>query len=323
VRGEIRAQRGERNRKRFPLQLPSAAPRAMRLTHPRVEALTGRSRRGGFVLSCVLVFCVLILSAQAPARNRRGSSVLQSWILTAAAPVAGAAAAVSRTVSRSVDGIEAVLTARAENKRLKKDLEQRNLELFQLRARVSQTERQERLLGSAAVLPNVLGLAPVLLVENRAGLQSALIGAGSADGVSPGSPIAVAEGLVGRVVTVGRGVSRAQLLTDASAAVGARIVRTGEMGVVHGDGRGGLRLNNIPSASRVQNGDLIESAGIDGIYPRGVPIGRVEQVARTRDLSLEIRIAPAAAFSELSDVLVLAPSPVAGQTLKGPRSAEP
>lgn len=294
----------------------------MRLTHPRVEALTGRSRRGGLVLSCVLVFCVLILSAQAPARNRQGS-VLQSWILSAAAPLASATSAVARTVSRAIDGTETLLTTRAENARLKRELEQRNLELFQLRAQVSQTAREGRLADSATVLPNVLGLAPVLLLENRAGLQSALIGVGSAEGVTLGSPIAVTEGLVGRVVTVGRSISRAQLLTDASAAAGARIVRTGEIGVVRGDGRGGLRLNNIPTSSRVQTGDLVESAGIDGIYPRGVPIGRVTEVSQGRDLFLEIHVAPAAAFSQLSDVLVLAPSPAAGQPLPGPRSAEP
>ncbi|HSS43745.1 MAG TPA: rod shape-determining protein MreC [Thermoanaerobaculia bacterium] len=316
----MRTRKREGDRTGFLLQLPSPASRAVRLTHPRVEALTGRSRRGGFVLSCVLVFCVLILSAQAPARNRRGS-VLQSWTLSATGPLVGAAAAVSRTVSQTVDGVETLFTVRAENTRLKRELEQRNLELFQLRARVSQAAREERLAGSAAVLPNVLGMAPVLLVENRAGLQSALLGAGSADGVLPGSPIAVTEGLVGRVVTVGQKVSRAQLLTDASAAVGARIVRTGEMVVVRGDGRGGLRLN--PTTSRVQKGDLVESAGIDGIYPRGVPIGRVAEVSRRRDLSLEIIVAPAAAFAELSDVLVLAPSPAAGQALPGPRGAGP
>lgn len=318
----MRVRKGGGDRERFVLRLTSHASRAMRLTHPRVEALTGRSRRGGLVLSCVLVFCVLILSAQAPSRNRRGS-VLQSWILSAAAPLASATAAVARTVSQVVDGVGTLFTVRAENARLKRELERGNLELFQLRAQMSQRAREGRLVDFATVLPNVLGLAPVLLVENRAGLQSALIGAGSADGVSLGSPIAVTEGLVGRVVTVGRKVSRAQLLIDASAAAGARIVRTGEIGVVRGDGRGGLRLNNIPANSRVQKGDLVESAGIDGIYPRGIPIGRVARVSQRRDLFLEIHVAPAASFSQLSDVLVLAPSPAAGQPLPAPRSAGP
>src|SRR6185295_5966381 len=113
------------------------------------------------------------------------------------------------------------------------------------------------LIASGAALPSVLTSAPVLLLDSRAGVQSALIGAGSSAGVVAGSPLAVSEGLVGRVVSVGTTVSRAQLLLDASAAVGARIVRTQELGVVKGDGRGGLRLNNIATTSRAAAGDVV------------------------------------------------------------------
>jgi len=130
----------------------------------------------------------------------------------------------------------------------------------------------------------------------------------------------VPEGLVGRLVTVGGSLSRAQLLTDVSAAAGSRIVRTGDLGVIRGDGRGALRLNNIPLISSVRAGDLVESAGIDGIYPRGVPIGRVESVRRGNTVFLEIRVIPAADLSRLTDVLVLAPSPAEKETAGGSRS---
>ncbi len=163
----------------------------------------------------------------------------------------------------------------------------------------------------------------MLLLERRAGLQSALVAAGSREGAVSGSPLAVPEGLVGRIVTVGYSISRAQLLTDASAAAGARIVRTGELGVVRGDGRGGLRLNNVPLTSSVKVGDAVESAGIDGIFPRGIPIGKVESVGRAGELFLDIRVRPSADFSRLEDVLVLAPSPSAPDALGGPRSGNP
>lgn len=291
----------------------------MRLTNPRVEVFGGRPRRGGAVLASVLIFCVLILSAQAPARNRQGS-VLQSWILTAAAPLASAVATVSRAATGAADAVLETFSARSENVLLKKELAEKSRELFQLRAELDQVARERRL-SAAPVLPRVMGTAPVLLVQRRAGLYGALVGAGSHSGVVAGSPIAVAEGLVGRVVTVGIGVSRVQLLLDASAAAGARIVRTGELGVVRGDGRGALTLNNIPTASRVRAGDFVESAGIDGIYPRGVPIGRVDSVSRGSDLFLEIRVRPAAPFARLTDVLVLAPSPAAVESLGGSRRA--
>jgi len=282
----------------------------------------GRSRRGSLLLAFVLVFCVLLLSAQAPGAGRH-TSLLQSWILSAAAPIASVISSVSRAVSGAADSVADTFSARQENGRLKKDLARQEQELFRLRAEVSQAARERLLLASGAALPSVLTAAPVLLMESRAGVQSALIGAGFSSGIVPGSPIAVSEGLVGRVISVGATVSRAQLLLDASAAVGARIVRTQELGVVRGDGRGGLRLNNIATTSRAGVGDVIESAGIDGIYPRGVVIGRVAGVARGSDLFLEIRVTPAARFSQLTDVLVLAPSPAIGAAAQGAGSAGP
>jgi rod shape-determining protein MreC len=280
----------------------------MRAVGPTSDVAAVNPRRGGAVLVTVLVACILVLSAQAPARSGRGT-VLQSWVLTAVSPVAEGVASVSHALSDGVDSVAALFDARAENVRLRQELDARNRELFRLRAESLQLAEQSRIVAAASVLPGIVGSAPVLLVDQRSGVYSALIGAGSSDGVAPGSPIAVPSGLVGRVVAVGRGVSRAQLLLDAAAAAGARIARTGELGVVRGDGRGSLVMNNVAMNSSVTRGDLIESAGIDGIYPRGVPIGRVESVRRGSRLFLEVRVAPAANFARLTDVLLLAPSP--------------
>lgn len=279
----------------------------MRFPSARAE-ITSRPRRGGVLLASVLVLCVLALSAQAPARGNRGS-VLQSWLLTAAAPVARAVAGFSRTISGSSSSVADTFTARTENVRLRNDLLKRETELFRLRAEVQQMRSELQLRAAAPFLPVVVGSAPVLLLERRAGVQSALVGIGSAAGVGEGSPLAVPDGLVGRVVTAGRTLSRAQLLIDASAAASARLVRTGELGIVRGDGRGSLLLNHVGTTSRVRAGDLVESAGVDGIYPRGIPIGRVQSVSRGGNLFLEIRVAPAVPFSRLTDVLVLAPFP--------------
>lgn len=292
----------------------------MRPQKPHAEIAAANPRRGGAVLVMVLVACLLVLSGQVQGRGGRGT-VLQSWILSVSAPVASAAGALSRGVSTAISSTLALFHARAENERLRHDLDARERELFRLRAEVRQSVDDHRLLGAGASLPGVVGTVPILLIERRAGVQSALIGAGSTDGVVAGSALAVPAGLVGRVVTVGRGVSRAQLLLDTSAAAGARIARTGALGVVRGDGHGALVLNNIATTSSVVRGDLVESAGIDGIYPRGVPIGRVESVSRGGKLFLEIRVAPTADFSRLTDVLLLAPSLVAKESAEPERSA--
>lgn len=285
----------------------------MRPQNPRVEIATVNPRRGGAVLVTVLVACVLILSAQAPARGGRGT-VLQSWILSASAPAAAAVSSVSQGFSGAIDSTAELFSARTQNQQLRRELDARDRELFRLRAEMRQIGSARHLESAGAGLPGVIGSVPVLLVEQRSGVHSALIGAGASQGVTAGSPLAVPAGLVGRVVTVGRGISRAQLLLDVSAAAGARIARTGELGVVRGDGRGSLTLNNIATTSSVARGDVVESAGIDGIYPRGVPIGRVESVSRGNNLFLEVRVRPAADFPRLTDVLLLSASPAAKES---------
>src|SRR5262249_10364818 len=107
----------------------------MRATNPAVEIAGTRSRRGGAVLLSVLVGCVLLMSAQVPARNRSGT-VLQSWILTAIAPAARAVASVSRAITGTFDATVGFFQATDENARLRKALADREKEAFELRARV-------------------------------------------------------------------------------------------------------------------------------------------------------------------------------------------
>src|SRR5215510_5731489 len=93
----------------------------MRASSPAVEVAGPRPRRAGLVLASVLVFCILILSAQVPARARRGS-LLQAWILTATAPLALGVANVSRTMTGIVDSVGDLFSTRSENLRLKNEI---------------------------------------------------------------------------------------------------------------------------------------------------------------------------------------------------------
>ena len=296
----------------------------MRPQKPHVEIAAANPRRGGVVLVMVLVACVLILSAQAPVRGGRGT-VLQSWILSASAPVAAAVgAALARRVERRSLRPARSSTRREENERLRSDLDARERELFRLRAEARAGRREPPHARAGRVAAGQSSAAfPILLIEHRAGVHERLIGAGSADGVVPGSPLAVPAGLVGRVVTVGRGVSRAQLLLDASAAAGARIARTGELGVVRGDGHGALILNNIATTSSVARGRPRSSRPGSTASIRAASRSAASSRCRAAASSFSRSgCAPTADFSRLTDVLLLAPSPaVAGEPRRPAKGA--
>jgi rod shape-determining protein MreC len=80
--------------------------------------------------------------------------------------------------------------------------------------------------------------------------------------------------------------------------------------VARGEGND-LRIDYLSVLADVRPGDLVETAGIDGLFPRGIPIGRVTRVTRGKALFLSVRVAPSAPLSRLDDILVLDPAPAA------------
>jgi rod shape-determining protein MreC len=77
--------------------------------------------------------------------------------------------------------------------------------------------------------------------------------------------------------------------------------------VVRGGGRegGGLTFDYVPATADVRPGDVILTAGIDGVYPRGITVGTVVAVDPGGQLFRKIRLAPAVDFGALDQVYLL------------------
>jgi rod shape-determining protein MreC len=117
-------------------------------------------------------------------------------------------------------------------------------------------------------------------------------------------------GVVGRLVVPSLRSAKVQLLIDRNAAAGAIIERTRAQGVVVGSGDDRLRLDYVSEVFDVVAGDVVMTSGIDGIYPKGFIIGRIESVERVGGSYKRILIKPAVDFSALEEVLVvLTPTP--------------
>jgi rod shape-determining protein MreC len=110
-----------------------------------------------------------------------------------------------------------------------------------------------------------------------------------------------------------------QLIIDRSAAVAVRIDSSRAEGIALGNGDGTLRLEYLSATAEVTEGDTVVTAGIDGIYPQGLGVGRVERVERAGPAYRRVVVQPFADFSRLETVLVLlAPAPVWAPPLSAP-----
>lgn len=265
-------------------------------------------RRTGWVLIIVLVVQLVLLAIQGA---RVGDTWLESLGLRAVGPAARAVTSVPTSFKDFREGMRLRGTLKKENARLRRENENLRLRLLQL----SDLENDMRRLGAAVEYPTPpvgrIRAVDVVYVDHASWLRTLLIFTGDAP-ARPDQPVLSSTGLVGRVVTVAGPYAKVQLITDRAASVGAMIVRTRRQGVVRGSGlgRSGLELDYVPRQADVQPGDRVLTAGIDGVYPRGIPIGTVTQVERGGQLFHRIHLAPAVDLGALDQVYLLDHSPI-------------
>jgi len=113
------------------------------------------------------------------------------------------------------------------------------------------------------------------------------------------------SGVVGRVWTVSPGLSKVQLLTDAAAGTAVLLQRTRVQGILMGGGTDLCTLEYISTLEDVKEGDLVITSGLDGIYPKGLPVGRVGKVSPGEGIFWTIAVIPRVEFNRLEEVLIL------------------
>ena len=138
-----------------------------------------------------------------------------------------------------------------------------------------------------------------------------IVDKGQQDKLSAGQPVVDDAGVVGQVTRVFPFVAEITLITDKDQAIPVQILRTGQRSVVFGQGDGRLDLRFLPANADVQNGDTLVTSGLDGIFPRGLPVAKVVHIERDTSYSFaRIHCAPLAWVEHFGEVMILDPREV-------------
>jgi rod shape-determining protein MreC len=138
-----------------------------------------------------------------------------------------------------------------------------------------------------------------------------MVDKGQLQGIKPGSPVIDDAGVLGQVTRVYPLSSEVTLLIDREHAIPVLNTRTGARSVVYGDPSvhgGTLELRFMAGNADVQQGDILSTSGVDGVYPPGIPVARVEKVERRADSAFaRISCQPLANTLGAKHVLLLDP----------------
>lgn len=267
-------------------------------------ALLDIRRRSGYLFLAVMIGHVILISAQV--NSRSGVPVLEAVTF-------GVFAEAQRGLSTGVSGLRRAWNryvwlrgVEAENADLRRQLDEVRVQYQERRALADHARQLEELLvlRDRSNLQTVA--AEVIAASASPDFRTLTIDKGTSQGLKADMAVIAAAGVVGRLVVPSLGAAKVQLLIDRNAAAGALIERSRAQGVAVGGGDDErLRLDYVSEASDVVVGDLVVTSGIDGIYPKGFTLGRIDSVEKSGPAYKRITIKPAVNFSSLETVLVV------------------
>ena len=187
-----------------------------------------------------------------------------------------------------------------------------------LTAQSAKAARVDTLIAENNRLRALVELKPALSVKSQAAevlyeasdpfSRKIFIDRGASQGVVPGSPVIDEAGVLGQVTRVYPLSSEVTLLIDKEAAIPVLNTRSHQRSAAFGADGSAMELRFMAGNADVKVGDLLQTSGVDGIYPPGLDVARVAKVDPRADSSFaRIALAPTASADGVRHVLVLEP----------------
>lgn len=262
-------------------------------------------KRTGYLFLAVMMAQIILVSAQV--QTKSGVRALQAVSFEVFSRIEFGTASLVNGVSNIWGNYIALRGVRAENEALKRRVAELEVGLQQEHALAARSQELQRLmdLKTQATVPTLA--AEIIAGNPDPVMRTVTIDRGSADGVQADMAVIAPGGVVGRVIgPVATHAARVQLIIDRNAAAGALIERTRAGGMIVGaEANPPLKMELVSNLADVKPGDNVVASGVDGIFPKGYLIGKVEHADRGGGLYWRIDVRPGVDFSSLEQVLVV------------------
>ncbi len=282
-------------------------------------------KQGPSALSKLMFFSALSLFLMVADVRFRITQPVRAALSTALYPVQWLALQPVRIVRGSSAYLTGLDNATSSSEQSARKLALQSLRAGQVEQLMQENSRLRKILGLREQLATSVMAAEVLYDAADPYTRKIIIDKGLLQGVALGSPVLDESGVLGQVTRVHPLVSEVTLVTDRDLAIPVLNVRTGARSVAYGDTTqpdGGLELRFMGSNSDVQQGDLLTTSGVDGVYPSGLPVAKISKIERRAESAFaKIYCTPQALVTGARYVMVV--KPVSAQIPARPETAEP
>ena len=280
-----------------------------------------RERSHGFALSryknilflvAVLVAQIIGLAVQVRRPNPNGGDapavrLIRYWAIGVMSPpekaIHGSGSGLRGLWSNYLD----LRHVRRQNQELTDQVRRLQLEQATLLEDARQGQRLQALLAFKEHY--IYSTVPAQVIGTSGTDQSRIlyIDKGAKDGLKPDMAVITPDGIVGKLKDVFANTSQVLVISDQTSGAGVVMESTRLRGVLRGNALGQPQIINMLPDERVKPGERVVTSGGDQIYPRGLPVGVVDQVVpdTSNPPFMDILIKAQANLGHLEELLVI------------------
>ncbi len=162
--------------------------------------------------------------------------------------------------------------------------------------------------------------ATVIRRDANDDFYSFTIDAGTAMGIKVNDPVITENGLIGIVARCDLTSARIKTLLSPEIKVGCEDIKTGDMGIVTGNATccddNLTTFTKIPSENTMQQGDVIATSGVGGMFPANLIVGEIKEISFDEyDATKYAVIEPYEDIRRVTGVLVITDFTTRGQVV--------
>lgn len=261
---------------------------------------------------------VLVLAVYGLSQKRfdlEEMTLFQRLVVEVVAPVQKGLTQSRLELNNLVNNYVRIVNTSKENEFLRQKIERLESDLFQMEEIRRENFRLKQMLNYSEDIGQEKILAQVIGWDSANQFKVLRLNRGSNDGIKLMSPVITHLGLVGYIYRIGANYADVLTILDPNNRVDALSERTRTHGIVEGVFNYRCALKYVSRTEPIEVGDKLMTAGVGGIYPKGIKVGMITDIDReTSGMTLGVEITPSVDFRKLEEVIVILPrAPVTAQ----------
>lgn len=267
-----------------------------------------KNKKSG-IIGIIIMVIILIVLVITTNTNINNFSKIENIFNKAITPLQNGLMHLKNKIAKNNSFFENIDSLQEENEKLKAQNEELQTQLNELQLVKSENEILRQYVNLAEQYSGYDTVGAYIINKNISNLSDVfMINVGTKDGIEENMAVIGEDGLVGYVLSVTNSTAKVQPIIDAASNISAVNTSSRNNVVVSGqvDSDKELRVYSLQTDDELIKGDIIETSGLGGIYPKGIKIGTIKEIIETKNVTEKYAILETKVdFKNLEYVLVI------------------